>query len=79
MDLCEFKAILGYLRSMQKQILVVHIFNPSVWESHTFNYSTREVETVAIWLGGERNIRGRDRNSVECRVYGWTQDLTLSV
>ena len=43
MDLCKFKAILGYIRSVQKKIQVVaaHNFNPSPRESHTFNPSTR--------------------------------------
>ena len=60
-DLCEFKVTPGYTRLIQKQIRVVvaHTFNPSVWESRTLNPSTREVETGTIWLGGERNIRGK--------------------
>ena len=55
MDLCEFKATLGYTRLIQKQIqvVVVHTFNPSVWESHTSNPSIREAEIEAIYLGRE--------------------------
>ena len=43
MNLCEFKAILGYTGSMQKQIQVVvaPIFNPSTRESNAFHPSTR--------------------------------------
>ena len=61
MDLCEFKATLGYTRFIQKQdqVLVVYTFNPSVWESHAFSSSTREVEAGVIWLGGERIIKGK--------------------
>ena len=70
MDLCEFKAALGYTRSIQKQIQVVvvaHTYSTRVWESHTFNYSTTEVETGAIWLGRERNIKGK-RQILKCGV-----------
>ena len=51
MDLCEFKATLGYTRSIQKQIRVV-VF-------HTFNASTGEVKSEVIWLGREKNIKGK--------------------
>ena len=48
-------------QSIQKQIQVVvaHTFNVSDWESHTFDPNTWEVETGAIWLGRERNIKGK--------------------
>ena len=42
---------LDYTKSIQKQIQVV--------VAHTFNPSTREVETGAIRLGGERNVTGK--------------------
>ena len=43
MDLCEFKATLGHIRSVQKQIQVVvaQTFNHSPRESHAFNPSTK--------------------------------------
>ena len=72
MDFCEFKATLGYTKSIQKQIQVVvsHTFNPSVGElgeSHTFNPSPRELDgSRHNWA--EREKRGRDRNSLECEV-----------
>ena len=52
MDLCEFKATLGYIRSIQKQIQVVvaHTFNPSTRESHAFNPSTKGEQKA----GGDR-------------------------
>lgn len=36
---------------------MVLTLNPNVWESHTFNPRIREVETGAIWLVEERNIK----------------------
>ena len=46
-NLCEFQAITGYTRLIQKQIqvVVVYTFNLSVWESHTFNPSTGKEDT----------------------------------
>ena len=43
MDLCEFKATLGYIRSMQKQnqVIMAHVFKPSTSELQTFIPSTR--------------------------------------
>ena len=60
MDLCEFKGTLGYTRLIQNRSrLKAHTLNPSIWESHTFSLSTREMKTGAIWLGRERNIKGK--------------------
>ena len=46
-------------------MVAFHTFNPSVWESHTFNSSTGEVERVAIWLGGEDRIKGKRQEPSE--------------
>ena len=82
MDLCEFRTTLGYTRWIQKriQVVVAHIFNPSVWVSHNFNPSTREVETGVIWLGRERTIKGKTGTSwsVESKD-SCRQDLALLV
>ena len=50
--LCELKVTLDHTKLIQKQVqvVVVHTFNLSVWESHTFNPSTREVQIGAIFL-----------------------------
>lgn len=52
MELCDFKATKGYSRSRfkgkQNQVVVIGTFNPSIWELHDFNPSTREVETGVI-------------------------------
>ena len=52
MDFYEFKASLGYTRSMQKQMQVVaaHTFNPSIGESYPFNSSTKGLYK----MGGDR-------------------------
>ena len=71
MDLCEFKATLGYTRLIQKQIQVVvaHTFYPSIWESHTFNPSSREVRDRSGMAEWRKEYKwGRDRNSLECGV-----------
>ena len=56
---------MGYTRSIQKeiQVVVAHIFNPS----------TREVETGAIWLGRDRNIKGKRQDSLECGVRAFVE------
>ena len=53
MDVCEFKATLGYTRSMQKQIQVVlaHVFNPHTRESHAFNHSNKGKYKTGGYLG----------------------------
>ena len=61
MDVCEFKATLGYNRWIQSQreteAVVVHTFSSNTWESHAFNPNTWKVETGVKFLGGERSIR----------------------
>ena len=58
-DLYEFKDTLDYVRLIQSkkklnQAVMAHTFKSSTWKSHTFNFSTKKVETRR--LVGERNI-----------------------
>ena len=82
MDLCEYKATLGYTGSIQTQILMVvtHTFNPSVWESHIFHRSTREVETGD--MAGQREEYKGEETGTHWSVKSedlWRQDLALLV
>ena len=62
----------GYLRHMKliqskrkrtyTKVISQHL------RSHVFNPSTREVETGVIWLGRERNIKGKRQELMECGV-----------
>ena len=68
-DLCEFKATLGYMiqsKGKQSQALVTRTFNPNIWESHTFNPNSKEVEPgrdMARWR--EEYKVGRERSSLQ--------------
>ena len=56
-DLCEFKATLVHMRlNLSKREIVYLKVIPGLG-SHAFNFSTKEVETGVLWLGGGRNIR----------------------
>ena len=49
--------------------MVAHTFNLIVWESHTFNASTRKVETGELQLNRERAIKGKKQElSGVCRL-----------
>ena len=55
MDLCEFKATLGYMRlNLSKRDTELTERHSQYLGSYSFNPSNREVETGVIWLGGER-------------------------
>lgn len=48
---------------------MAHSIDTIVWESHTFNPNTREMETGEIWLGGERITKGkRQELSIEWSI-----------
>ena len=49
MDLCEFKATLGYTRmNLSKEKQSSHKGDLSTWESQAFNPSTGEMKTEVI-------------------------------
>lgn len=62
LDLCGFKATLGYIRLIQSQREIEpssggsHL-NSSIWESHNFSHNTRKVEPRRDMAGRERNRR----------------------
>ena len=68
MDVCEFKATLGYIRLIQSQkemalhqVVVAHTFNPSTWESHAFILALRRWrQEERIWLCRKKNINWQD-------------------
>ena len=60
---------------------MVHTFNPSAWESHAFNPSTREVETGRDMAGHrerERNIR-REENGAQGFCLRMPRDRILPI
>ena len=62
MDLCEFKAILDYMRLNLSKSETELTYDPS-----TLNPNIREVETEVIWLGGGRNIR-QEETGAQCSL-----------
>ena len=59
--------------------MVTHTCNSNVWESHTFSTSTREVETGAILLERERNIKGESKELPEVWSLRFCGDLVQSI
>lgn len=44
--------------------MVTHAFNSSIWESHTFNPSAREVKTEKNMAGPGEEYKAGDRSSM---------------
>ena len=63
LEVCEFKATLGYTRLNQsRRETELTLRGSQHWGSHAFNAfnpDTREVEAGGMWLGRERNIKGK--------------------
>ena len=57
------------LKEKQSQVSVAHTFNPCIWESHTLNPGTKEVEKGRDMVGWREEYKvTRDRSSWQCSL-----------